>query len=93
MIDAIVGRFVLRCIEAARQQTYERKMASVDIGGLPDEELSALVHGRGLAPDEAPPRAATPDQVRRLRQAARGGVPLPGRRVWSLAPYFGRKQS
>ena len=88
MIHAIVGRFVLRCIEAARQQTYQRKMAAVDIGGLPDGELSAP-----LAPDDAPPRAATPDQVRRLRQAARGGVPLPGRRVWSLVPYSWRKQS
>jgi hypothetical protein len=46
MIRALIGCFVLGCIEAHKDRTFRAQMRLVDPKRLTDQQLSDFVHGR-----------------------------------------------
>ena len=70
MIAALIGRFVQHCILAeARRKMRKKGLISaqrIDRQTMTDAQISALIHGRRIAPD-GPPQARqglTPDMFR-----------------------------
>lgn len=48
MIRALIGRFVLGCIEAHNDRSFRAKMRLVDPAKLTDAQLSDFMHGRAI---------------------------------------------
>ncbi len=48
MIRALIGRFVLGCIEAHKGQRFLAKIEKVDLAKLTDAQISDFVHGRPI---------------------------------------------
>ena len=48
MIRALIGRFVLGCIEAHKGQLFLARIDKVDLAKLTDQQISDFVHGRAI---------------------------------------------
>ena len=48
MIRAMLGGFMLACIEAAKQRRFDVQTRQVDLKQLTDGEISDFVHGRRI---------------------------------------------
>lgn len=46
MIRALIGGFILHCIDKAERRRARRQLRPIDISKLSDRQISDLVHGR-----------------------------------------------
>jgi len=60
MIRALIGRFVLGCIEAHKARAFRAEMRLVDPSKLTDQQLSDFLHGRAIDWSAADPTAWRP---------------------------------
>jgi hypothetical protein len=57
MIRALIGRFVLGCIEAHKDRAFRAEIDKVDLSKLTERQLSDFVHGRVIDWDKVNPAA------------------------------------
>jgi hypothetical protein len=58
VIRAMLGGFMLGCIEAAKQRRFDVETRQVDLAKLTDREISDFVHGRKIDWDAVERRIA-----------------------------------
>lgn len=72
MIRALIGRFVMGCLDAHATQVHRATVSRIDLARMTDADISDLLHGRRLRPD-SPGLIPFPSRGARASRTRAGG--------------------